>query len=221
MRIIPEQTDNAGIRFYSGSYPSVTSVLKVIEKPHIATWRNRIGAKEADRILADAQVLGTKVHTLVEKIGKGEDPEVEQEMQPYRVAVEKFLSTWVEEVIACEIPLVSSRYGFGGTADMYVRLKKSKGGGTAVVDFKTTKQGLSREHGLQAAAYGLLLIDNGYPVDRRLVVWIKKHPPEKVGELYVREYHDHREDRDGFLGALALFRWIHASRLNNVVTIPE
>jgi predicted RecB family nuclease len=74
-----------------------------------------------------------------------------------------------------------------------------------VVDYKTTAQ-LTREHGLQLAAYALLCRKHGLRVNRRLAVRIKKNRP---GEFYVRQFEDHQEDVEAFLGLLEFWLWRH------------
>jgi predicted RecB family nuclease len=189
-----------GPRLYRGAFPSVTTVLGVIQKRHFDDWTRKVGVLEARRITQEAAEFGTQVHALARSIAIGEG------LLPYATAIEGFLSEHVAEVIETELELVSPRLRFGGTLDLYCRLKD---GSLAVIDHKTTAQ-CSREHGLQLAAYAMLLRDHGYKVNRRMVVRIRK---EKPGTYYCREYKEHALDVQGFLGCLNLWWWEHGPRM--------
>lgn len=201
MKINPQ----VGPRLYKkgrGSYPSVTEVLKITQGSHIEQWKRRVGEKEARAVLESTGAFGTAVHVIAEDLAwaKYQWSEAKEDFKPYARAIEGFLSNHVQEVLGTEIELVSERYKFGGTLDLYCILKD---GSMAVVDYKTTAQ-LTREHGLQTAAYALLMRDNNMPVNRRLVVRIKK---DKPGEYFMREYKEHEEDVKAFLGLVAFWYW--------------
>jgi len=214
LRIVPETKTTGGLRLYRGRWPSVTTILKVIEKSHLDDWKARVGEEEADRVVRDAQAFGNRVHAIAHKIATGAPVQVEPEMEPFAQAFRDFLETCVEEVLGAELTLVAEKREFAGTLDLYVRLKDSKGGGKAVVDLKTTKS-LTRDHGLQTTAYGLLLTDNGHEVNRRLVVRIKKEEGAH-GKYYVREYKDHTADARAFLAVLTVFYWQKGAQIQKI-----
>lgn len=205
MRIKP--TGPTPPRLYSagkGLFPSVTEVLKVVEKPHVDNWRRRVGQKEADRVMESAKVFGTRLHAAAQRVAWGEG--VEEDMRPYADAVRSFLAGRVLEVLGTEVELVSPRLKFGGTLDLWCQLKD---GSYAVVDYKTTS-GLTREHGLQTAAYALLCREHGMRVNKRLVVRIKK---EKPGAFYCRTFDDHAGDVEAFVSLLRFWWWRHRAAM--------
>lgn len=206
MRVKP--TLEKGPRLYRGAYPSVTTVLGVIQKRYFEDWTRKVGVLEARRVAQEAAAFGTQVHTVARSIAidEGLVLGVEPEMLPYATAVEEFLSEHVVEVLETELELISPRLRFGGTLDLYCRMKD---GSLAVIDWKTTAS-LTREHGLQTAGYAMLLRDHGYKVNRRLVVRIRK---EKPGAYYCRHYKEHAEDVQGFLGCLGMWWWEHGPKL--------
>lgn len=196
-----------GYRSYNtgrGLVPSVTEILKVVEKPHIDAWRRRAGKEQAERVLRNATVFGTRLHAAAHLIALNRDPEVEADLRPYARAVRRFFSSNVAEVLACEFEIVSreEKQGFGGTLDLYCRLAD---GAYAIVDFKTTSQ-LTREHGLQLAGYALLAREHGFRVNRRIAVRIKK---EKPGAYYIRRYNEHAADVEAFRACKVLWWWRH------------
>ena len=69
-----ESTDSG--RLYStpdGAFPSVTTVLSILNEEAIAAWRARVGEEEANRISGRASNRGTKVHSIIEDYLNGKD----------------------------------------------------------------------------------------------------------------------------------------------------
>lgn len=211
MRIKP--TGIEGPRLYGrgrGSVPSVTTVLQVIEKRHLEDWRRKVGTREADRISANAKLLGTKIHSAAQLVAWGEEDKVPEEVEPYAAAVKGFLDKHVMEVLGTEVELVSEKHRFGGTLDLWCQLHD---GSYAVVDYKTSSS-LTREHNWQTAGYALLLRENGYRVNTRIVVRIKK---DKPGEWYARFCREHLEDAQGFLACVNLWWSLNRSKMKKVL----
>lgn len=180
------------------------------DRRDFSQWVNRVGKKEANRITDTAKVLGTKVHSTAQVVGEAFQRNttvyVLEEMQPYADAVREFLEENVSEVVETELSLASERLRFGGTLDAYVKLRD---GSYCVVDYKTTAS-LTKDHGMQLCAYALLLREHGYPVGKRMGVRLRKDAPGKWG---TRIYKDHRGDYEGLMGAVALWHWQNAKRL--------
>lgn len=197
-----------GFRSYSvgrGLVPSVTEILRVIEKPHFDAWRRMVGKEKAEKVLRNAATFGTRVHKAAQLVAHNRDAEVELELRPYAYAVRRFLEHNVAEVLQTELELVSMDQGFGGTLDLYCRMSD---GSFAIVDFKTTRQ-LTREHGLQLAGYALLAREHGFTVNRRFAVRIKK---EKPGAYHVRRYDDHALDVGAFRALTIIWWWRHKKK---------
>ena len=190
--------------------PSVTEVLKVIEKRHLDSWRHRVGHKEADRVTQNAKVLGTKVHSAAQMVAWGQDKKVPKEIKPYAEAVRSFLDRHVMEVLGTEVELMSQKHRFGGTLDLWCQLRD---GSYAVVDYKTSSS-LTRDHNWQTAGYALLLRENGYRVNKRVVVRLKK---DKPGEWYARFCKDHLNDTQGFLACVNLWWALNRSKMDKVL----
>ena len=90
---------------------------------------------------------------------------------------------WHKELIQAwfsEKDLVSEQYKFGGIIDFYAILD----GKYTVIDFKTSKS-ISNEHLLQVSSYVQLLKENGYQVDRLLILDVKKDINLKLEEKYL------------------------------------
>lgn len=145
----------------------VTSSLSVIAKPGLLTWFQRVGKREADRIVTNRQVLGSKVHKLVELSLKGETitlDNYEQEIKEDLLLFKEFKKQSKLKPDALEQRLWSTKYEYAGTADylgqytspkdFLVRGHEPKFTKSSFVigDWKTSKD-IYDEYWLQLAAY--------------------------------------------------------------------
>jgi hypothetical protein len=187
-------------------YPRVSSILAVINKPFLATWRGKVGNAEADRIAREATDLGTRVHAVcAAALGGPPCDDTDPALAPYVAAVQAWVATEVAEVVACERVLVSRQQGYAGTCDLLVRLRD---GALALADFKTSKQ-LDPGYALQLAAYRRALWEDGLLPRRRLVLWLPKAEP---GRLVVQDYPAHAQDDVAWMATLQLWRWQQRTR---------
>lgn len=205
----------SGLRTYkcgtgSVAVPSVTEIIKVTEGNWINAYIARVGRREADRVLREAAVLGTKVHALAERLAHNPEYQPpEESMRGFAKAIREFLKVHVRRVVETELSLASDVLGYGGTCDLYCELQD---GTLAVVDFKTSAGGLTRINGLQLSGYALLLRESGRTVNKRICVLLHKDP-EKVGKWYARNYANHIEDTETFLAAKTLWYFLHKNKL--------
>lgn len=207
VKVKPQQL--SGARLYGGARPSVTTVLQLLDDHRwLNSWRNRVGRVEADKTTEIAQAIGTRVHKMAERIAQGKDEEPPEGCEHFATAIRGFLESQVAEVLDTELVMDSLVLGYGGTVDLYARLKD---GSLAVIDWKTSSS-LDRKHGLQCAAYGLLLRETGRDVNRRLVVRLKKEKGAE-GKFAVREFKDNKADVEAWKACLALWYWKNGARL--------
>ena len=97
-----------------------------------------------------AAVRGTEVHTLAERLIRGEEVEVPEHLAGHVEAYVKFLDQWKPEPIIVEAPVGSRRWRYAGTVDMVVRLPDGR---RVIADIKTTSSGIWPETAYQLAAY--------------------------------------------------------------------
>lgn len=194
--ITPRKEEDA--RIYTGpdgiQLPSVTTVLKLFENDSV--WMNKViaskGRKQLSRLRTEGAALGTKVHGLAHRIAHDRDYESDdEEMAPFAQAIKELYAEHIAEVIQTEFSLVSAKERVGGTLDKYVILKT---GEYAVIDMKAKKtQGITEKDRVQTALYALLLTDNGFPVQKRMVV--RFHTKEGWrGRWYAKFANDHIRD---------------------------
>lgn len=190
----------------------VTSALDVIDKPALRDWYARTAAERAvnewdtlaelpitqrlERIRYGARdkttaaaLRGTEIHSLAEKLARGEDVDVPADHLGPVQAYARWLDAWDVETIATETPLCHTEHGYAGTADLWGRVGK-RDNAMCLLDVKTGR-GVYSETGWQLAAYrhsNLLQPEKGTeiatpPVD---LVYVAHVLPDDVRMLPVR-----------------------------------
>ena len=162
--------------------PSVTTVLSILAKPGLIKWANDLGLQGIDssKYVDAAGRVGTLIHYLVQCHLANEMPDLKDytsnEIDMGETGLIKFLD-WAKRAepkpILLEAPLVSEKHRFGGTVDFYGVAH----GKLTLVDFKSTKA-IYDEMMHQVAAYRELLRENGYKVERVLILRIGRDDSE-------------------------------------------
>ena len=139
------------------SLPSVTTVLsKTKDKSGLDRWRNRVGEKKAEKIIADSARIGTALHLYIEHYVNGHGykdlTDVGKKAQTMaQVIIDEGLKD-VTEIWGSEVHLYYPGK-YAGTTDM-VGLYKGR---PAIIDFKQTNKPKKREwvqdYLMQLAAY--------------------------------------------------------------------
>ena len=148
--------------------PSVTTILKVMNKPGIANWANSLGWKRQsyNKVLEEKADHGTFVHELFHeymfKEGKKFDisqPGIIELMKKYIEGFKYFEEQvnlkpiWGEKSFSCDL--------YGGTIDLLCEID----GKLTILDFKTSKKFYS-SHFIQLGAYIQLLEYNNIKVEQ-------------------------------------------------------
>ncbi|MCL6611205.1 MAG: PD-(D/E)XK nuclease family protein [Peptococcaceae bacterium] len=182
-------------------YPSVTTVLGIIRHPYLERWRGRLGNEEADRVLAEAGDIGSRVHDACEAINTGREWYAQDaQTEAMVLAYQNWFKATVKRIVLAETPVVCRTYRYAGRLDLLVVLKGDKL--PTLIDIKTSNN-IYQDVPLQLAAYKYALEQAGFRIKRRLVVHIDKQEP---GRLTTIEYQEHDRDFNLFLYALALWR---------------
>jgi hypothetical protein len=125
--------------------PSVTTVLKILNKDGLLHWSNYIGKRGIDyeKYLNEKALFGTLVHELLESDLTNREPTVigfDRYMSEAMELVQKFKvvksDLQISNVIT-EIPLVCDTYG--GTIDLICDIATTSGNIKILGDFKTSK----------------------------------------------------------------------------------
>ncbi len=142
-------------------YPSVSTVLSVIQNPELEKWKKSVGPEVAAKISKIATDSGTLLHNSIESYLLGEKvrfTEFEQTEKDMFKTVVPFLES-LDEVICLETSLWSDTIGLAGTIDCCARI----GDTYFVIDWKTSKVPKNRmdiqHYFMQAAAYSLMIYE--------------------------------------------------------------
>ena len=139
------------------SYPSVTTVLSILNEHIIQAWRDRVGEEEANRISGKASNRGTRVHSIVEKYLNNEDttkalPHIRQSLENLKPVLDKNIGT----IFGLEVPLYSNHLGVAGRCDCIAQYN----GVPSIIDFKTSRYIKKKEkisnYFAQGAAYSIM-----------------------------------------------------------------
>lgn len=166
--------------------PGVTTILGVLAKPALVKWANNLGLEgiDSNKYVDKLARIGTLAHYRIECELRGDEPDLD----PYSPEeVEKsdnaLLSWWAWreqhtiDPLLIEEPMVSEEYRYGGTMDCVGDVDNVP----TLIDLKTSK-GVYPEHVMQAAAYVHLLAENGYAVERVLILQIGRDESEGFSE---------------------------------------
>ena len=118
-------------------YPSITTVLSILNEEELAAWRKRVGDTEANKIGNRAAARGTQVHNIIEKYLLNEDisdflPYVRQSLSNIRSILDEHITT----IYGLEVPLYSRYLGVAGRCDCIALFD----GVPTIVDFKTSRR---------------------------------------------------------------------------------
>jgi len=176
-----------------GTYiPGNTTICNLLNKPQLIRWANRLGLEGIDstKYVDELASIGTLAHELIsiELAGKTVpinfyDDYTPQQIECSNPCVGKFRE-WKKnnklKPILIETGLVSEKYRFGGTLDLYCELNGKK----CLLDWKTGS-GLYEAHKIQLSANRALLIENGHEVDECRLLGIGRNEAEDTKDVIV------------------------------------
>jgi CRISPR/Cas system-associated exonuclease Cas4 (RecB family) len=175
----PERVSIDGKRYYqtpTGSrYPSVTTVLSTLTAEHIASWRKRVGAEEANRISTQASRRGTAVHGILESYVLNK-PDYLAKCMPTNIASFKMVQKYLDEhcgvVRGIESTLWSDHLMTAGQCDLIAEMD----GELCIVDYKTAKKAKPEEwiqhYFLQCTTYAMMLYERTGLAAKQFIVLI-------------------------------------------------
>lgn len=148
--------------------PSVTTILKILNKPSLVKWANFLGFKRqrVDDILAKTSEIGVMVHDLVESYLLDHYFIFVPSIHCTKSLLYMYLNTIIEwrRTHNIQVEFIEKRFcseKFAGTIDFYGLVD----GKWTIFDFKTSKKPYSSMF-LQLAAYCIMIEEKGYKVDQ-------------------------------------------------------
>ena len=159
-------------------YPSVTTILSqtMPESPFLKQWLDKLGAEAADRYRDERAAYGTFMHGLFGELLINRTIDLDDIQEKLKMYIEQkqlpvdfifyaddlkkdvlAFAQWVVDYdvrpLAIEIALVSELKHYAGLIDLVCTLQTKEGRKTAIVDFKSGRNGFSEEHELQLHLY--------------------------------------------------------------------
>lgn len=154
--------------------PSVTTILKLLNKPSLCKWANYLGFKRenVDKVLEDSANKGTEVHFMLNAVlFRKQYLYIKQEgvSDDYLYIVLGNFFEWLSghklKPYFGETPVTCEK--FGGTVDLYCELD----GKATILDFKTSKNFYSSMF-LQLAAYTYMLELKDFEVEQVCILLV-------------------------------------------------
>jgi len=200
--------------------PGVTTITGELgwSKRALINWSNRIGldGTAVGKYVDDKASIGTLAHLKVTNQLQGKKTNTDDysanQIKAAREAVKSF-EAWALDVkiepILIEEPLVSEKYQYGGTMDIFAKVD----GVPTLIDLKTGK-GIYEEHLVQVGGgYGLLLNEHKHNPERLIILNI----PRTKGEKFkVEEIINRQVCQDIFLNCLGTYKI-----KKNIRVLPE
>lgn len=199
----------------TAQFPSVMTVLSVLDRRALNNWRASLGKEDADAIANEAADIGSQTHRLIERIIKG--GRIEQAAWVgLDMRVQNALRAWwrwKQEVNFkakhSEMTVYSLKYGYAGTLDAAGTVKPRC---PVICDWKTSTAIYEDSNFPQLCAYKM--------------AYLEMFPKRKVTDLYVvrldkntgipepRAVDEHDYWWRFFLAALNLFKIKQEKRRN-------
>lgn len=151
-------------------YPSVTSVLSMMDKSSLYEWRKRVGEEEANRVSARAAKRGTAIHSLCEDYLYGKNPEPSMFDAQVFNSIKPHLDK-IDNIHALESKLYSNYLQVAGTVDCIAEYERK----LSVIDFKTSRRIKTKDeipgYFIQTSAYAVAFEElTGIPVSRLVII---------------------------------------------------
>lgn len=203
------------------SYCRVTNTLSIIAKDGLFSWFQAVGKKKAESIIKNRQILGTRVHSIIEHILKGdyvptENDEKSKEIQEDIKMFKIFKYNTELEYDALEQRLWNDEYGYAGTADFIGKYSTWKPycvrghdrgfkNDLVIGDWKTSRD-IYDDYWLQVAAYAYAFYKlTGVKVAGAFIVQFRN------GQIKVKErtWDELMELFQVYKAALKVYKWKH------------
>ena len=154
------------------SYPSITTVLSILNEESIAAWRKKVGDEVANKVSTQASGRGTLVHEIVEKYLKNESttdflPHIRQSLENLR----PILDSSIGRIFGLETPLFSRHLGMAGRVDCVAEFE----GVPSIIDFKTSRRPKTKDkipnYFAQMSGYAVMFEERtGMPIVNTVII---------------------------------------------------
>jgi len=215
-------TTNEGRRYKTpnGLYPSVTTVLSLLNRDSILKWRAHVGEEEANRITKQATSRGSSIHKYCEMYLNNNKKLLEENIMPFNknsfLSIKKILDESVNNIYCLEVPLYSDYLKVAGRVDLIAEYN----GNLSIIDFKTSRKEKTIEglqgYFMQTACYAVMFEERTEIPVKNCVIIINN---DETGTNV------HQVDRDKYIFDFIKLRnkyseeynfWLHKYQINNL-----
>ena len=184
-------------------YPSITTVLSILNKKSIQQWRERVGEEEANRISTRASSRGTRIHKMCEDYLNNV---LHESIDKYGYwdrlmfdSMRIIFDELIGKVRVQEASLYSDFMRVAGRVDCIAEF----GGKLSVIDFKTAAKPKEERYidnyFMQTAGYAVMFEERtGIPISRLVVIiGVEDHGTQvfvKKRDDYIEQFMDLRSD---------------------------
>ena len=195
---VTRETTKSGRKYFTpegNTYPSITTVLSILNKDKIKEWRDKIGEEEANKISTQAGVRGTAVHQLAEDYinnekdwSKGAMPFNLFAFNQIKPILDKSLNNvWYQEEF-----LYSDKLECAGQVDCIAEWD----GELSIIDFKTSRKPKKEEwitnYFIQAAFYAAAFYERtGVSIKQGVIVITVDNDEPQVFKIRTMDYLPH------------------------------
>ena len=173
-------------------YPSITTVLSILNKEAIIEWRKRVGEEEANRISKRATNKGTRVHKYFEDYINNETVVFDKNDFLAKESFYKLkpvVDANIDDIILQEERLYSDYLEIAGQVDLIAHF----GGKLSIIDFKTASKPKKEEwiqnYFMQASAYAIMYEERtSIPITRIVLLIAVDH---EEPQIFVRRRDDY------------------------------
>jgi genome maintenance exonuclease 1 len=196
--VLPEitrKTTETGRKYYTpegNAYPSITTVLSVMDKSGLLEWRKRVGEEEANRISTQAATRGTAVHKLAEDYLNNDENWQKGHMPSNLFSftqIKKILDERVNNIWMQETFLYSDRLKCAGQVDCIAEFD----GELSIIDFKTSRKPKKEEwiqnYFIQASFYAAAFYERtGIPIKQGVILVMVDGDDPQVFKIPTYDY---------------------------------
>ena len=195
---LTRKTTDTGRKYFTpegNAYPSITTVLGVLNKEGIIAWRKRVGEEEANKISQQASVRGTAVHKLAEDY-LNNDPDWKEGAMPTNLFsfedIKKIMDKRLNNIWMQEVFLYSDRLKTAGQVDCIAEFD----GQLSIIDFKTSRKPKKVEwitsYFIQASFYAAAFYERtGIPIKQGVILITVDHNEPQVFKINTYDYLEH------------------------------
>ena len=195
---LTRKTTDTGRKYFTpegNAYPSITTVLGVLNKEGIIAWRKRVGEEEANKISQQASVRGTAVHKLAEDY-LNNDPDWKEGAMPTNLFsfedIKKIMDKRLNNIWMQEVFLYSDRLKTAGQVDCIAEFD----GQLSIIDFKTSRKPKKVEwitsYFIQASFYAAAFYERtGIHIKQGVILITVDHNEPQVFKINTYDYLEH------------------------------